>query len=78
MRLRVEVAGIPTTAYVKAIHNGGVDVLRNGLRVENPPDDQLDILIKGPSIAGAVRARSSSDCALVLVWDEFLDVLMQD
>jgi len=42
---RVGVSGIPSTAYVKSIRTGDADVLANGLRLGEPSDSPLEIVI---------------------------------
>jgi hypothetical protein len=44
-------------AYVKSIRMGNIDVLENGLRLDNPPEGHLEIVIgtKGGALRGTVR-----------------------
>jgi hypothetical protein len=71
---RVNVGTMPSSAYVKAIQLGTVDVLRNGLRLDKAPEAPLEIVIdlNGGSLAGiAVNEKSEplSSATLVLVPD---------
>jgi hypothetical protein len=71
---RVNVGAIPSSAYVKAIQFGTVDVLRNGLHLENAPEAQLDVTLNldGGSLEGvAVNEKSEplSNATIVLVPD---------
>jgi hypothetical protein len=56
---RLAVAGMPRNAYVKAARLGGADVLNEGLRLDRPPNGQLDILVS-PN-AGTVDGTVSND-----------------
>ena len=44
-------------AYVKSLRLGNIDVLENGLRLDNPPEGQLEIVIgtRGGALRGVVR-----------------------
>jgi hypothetical protein len=71
---RVGVSVIPSSAHVKAIQWGGVDVLSGGLRLDKLPASQLDILINldGATVEGvAINERSEpvSNATVVLVPD---------
>jgi hypothetical protein len=56
---RLAVTGMPRNAYVKAARLGGTDVLNEGLRLDRPPNGQLDILVS-PN-AGTVDGTVSND-----------------
>ena len=56
---RLAVNGMPRNAYVKAARLGATDVLNEGLRLDRPPNGQLDILIS-PN-AGTVDGTVSND-----------------
>jgi hypothetical protein len=71
---RVGVNVLPASAYVKAIQLGGLDVLRDGVRVDNAPQSSLDILInlEGGTLQGiAMNDRSEPvvNSTVVLVPD---------
>ena len=71
---RVNAGVIPSTAYVKSIQWGAVDVLRSGLRVENAPEAQLDIVINldGGSLEGVTvneKSEPLSSATVALVPD---------
>jgi len=71
---RVNVNVLPMTAYVKAIQFGGVDVLRNGMPLEKPPEGSLDILINlgGGTLEGVAMNDKSEpivNATVVLVPD---------
>jgi hypothetical protein len=56
---RLAVTGMPRNAYVKAARLGATDVLNEGLRLDRPPNGQLDILVS-PN-AGTVDGTASND-----------------
>ena len=56
---RLAVTGMPRNAYVKAARLGPTDVLNEGLRLDRPPNGQLDILVS-PN-AGTVDGTVSND-----------------
>jgi hypothetical protein len=71
---RVKVGVIPSTAYVKSIRLGGVDVLHDGLRLEKTPENPLEIVLNldGGSLEGvAVNEKSEplSNATVVLIPD---------
>jgi hypothetical protein len=71
---RVNVGVIPSTAYIKAIRLGGVDVLRDGLRLEKAPENPLEIVLNldGGSLEGvAVNEKSEplGNATVVLIPD---------
>jgi hypothetical protein len=42
---RMGVSGLAQGSYIKSIHRGLIDVLRDGLRVSGPADDPIEIVI---------------------------------
>ena len=69
---RLEVAGLPEDAYVKSARLGSTDVLTNGLRVDGPIQESLDIeaglaagQIEGRVVDGAQKPLSALRVVLV-------------
>jgi beta-lactamase regulating signal transducer with metallopeptidase domain len=66
---KLSVSGLPDAAYVKSIRMGPVDILRTGLRLEAPPERELEIVIgsNGGEAYGVVRDEKRAPVANVTV-----------
>jgi len=69
---RVTVAGIPSSAYLKSVALGSVDVLRDGLRVQTAPTTPLEIVLnmEGGVLAGSTvneKSEIAVNATVVLV-----------
>jgi hypothetical protein len=71
---RVAIAGIPTSAYLKAVSLGSADVLRDGLDAKSSPTGQLEIVLnlEGGVLEGSAvndKSEPTINATLVLVPD---------
>jgi hypothetical protein len=71
---RINIAGLPRNAYIKAARVGGIDVLGSGLQVDRQPTGQLEVLIAtdAGSANGSVqndKQEPSANVTVVLVPD---------
>ena len=69
---RVQVTGIPANAYVKAARLGAVDVLRSGLRIDEPPTAPLEIVVnlEGGTVEGVAvdeKSEPMSNATIALI-----------
>ena len=66
---RISLAGMPANAYVKSARLGSVDVMTDGLRLEQPPANVLEILLSRNSVTveGSVQNEKNEPAANVTV-----------